>query len=720
MKIHVMSILALIVVIACISCSGSMDNPVTGDGTAVLQQGSVRHGDASLLWGYYAIECDPDTGDIYEVPLRTTEFTCNVSRFIDGPPPKLLLSIEDIIDAGDYIDLHLDVGIIHPFVGLDRYIGFDVMGVFMGNGSGTYPGDPGIIVPTEDDQQLLNPDGYTRWFNSNEFAMVDVPLFAYQETKLGTTGYAPGATLNPYKYFADGLEEADDIYTYLQGAYGDRGSFRPGSVNNREYEIRFPGTTGIKFQYAVVARWEPNVNHPDPPDSLDDFPVTANATEAVAISVVNNESTLYYESDGDFGGNLIIDTGLFDWSFVPGIVTNEMTIKLYSDAWAGAYTEDFPITDEGDGYKEYHIDIPAETPAYSGYMPVWIECEYTFDDYSNPLDLPNGTFGPLASYYKAYVWVDDIGLSESWIHVDIPNGSESWQVSTTQDIIWLSSPDITEVGITYSTDGGMTYPYEITPAAPNTGTLEWIVPDTPSETCRIRIADTSDSSVYDESDDAFEIYIPSTEGNFLYGFADWNLFLDCDMPGNIQLIMNMLNLPLEGPYADNGKVLWYYGHADDFGIDAYNFINLVEGAGYVYEANGDPVLDVTGAKMLVLSHMFPDAGDPLYTPGEIQDIRDFIAGGGLCLVVMDNAAVMDDYTVIDALLSDLGVDFTAKHEINTHDPYYDITYDPITDGVEVIYSNYVGGTWDITGPNTVSLVRETDTGEHSIVKCPLP
>ena len=116
--------------------------------------------------------------------------------------------------------------------------------------------------------------------------------------------------------------------------------------------------------------------------------------------------------------------------------------------------------------------------------------------------------------------------------------------------------------------------------------------------------------------------------------------------------------------------------------------------------------------------MFPGSTDPVFSAAEIQVIKNYILGGGRCVVVMDNQAVMPYYHVVDGLLDDLGASFSAMQDVNTTDPYTDITADPIMTNVFSLYGN-VGGAWTIDSPLATSLARETGTSRTVIAKSPI-
>jgi hypothetical protein len=92
------------------------------------------------------------------------------------------------------------------------------------------------------------------------------------------------------------------------------------------------------------------------------------------------------------------------------------------------------------------------------------------------------------------------------IKVTAPNGGEQLQVGSRFDITWLSSGTREDVKIEYSFNSGDTWTV-IADAAENNGKYDWLVPDTPLETCLVRISET-DGQPMDISDAVFSIVQP--------------------------------------------------------------------------------------------------------------------------------------------------------------------------------------------------------------------
>ncbi|MCO4748447.1 MAG: metallophosphoesterase family protein, partial [Proteobacteria bacterium] len=91
------------------------------------------------------------------------------------------------------------------------------------------------------------------------------------------------------------------------------------------------------------------------------------------------------------------------------------------------------------------------------------------------------------------------------IVVVAPNGGESLAPLQSVDITWASTPGVSaEVDLAYSCDNGQTWT-PIADAVPNNGTYSWQVPEIVSADVRVRVADTGDGALSDESNARFEV-----------------------------------------------------------------------------------------------------------------------------------------------------------------------------------------------------------------------
>jgi hypothetical protein len=91
------------------------------------------------------------------------------------------------------------------------------------------------------------------------------------------------------------------------------------------------------------------------------------------------------------------------------------------------------------------------------------------------------------------------------ITVTSPDGGENLTVGSNHEITWQSSGIIGSVNIEYSTTSGETWAAVVN-STPNDGSYLWVVPETPSEYCLIRISGCdSDGAPADVSDSVFSI-----------------------------------------------------------------------------------------------------------------------------------------------------------------------------------------------------------------------
>ena len=91
-----------------------------------------------------------------------------------------------------------------------------------------------------------------------------------------------------------------------------------------------------------------------------------------------------------------------------------------------------------------------------------------------------------------------------------PSGGEHWYVGTEHTITWVSE-GIDYVRIEYTSDWGSASPtwHTIASSTPSDGSYTWevpLIPDEPSDECRIRMSDAADGDPSDVSDGSFEIY----------------------------------------------------------------------------------------------------------------------------------------------------------------------------------------------------------------------
>ena len=93
---------------------------------------------------------------------------------------------------------------------------------------------------------------------------------------------------------------------------------------------------------------------------------------------------------------------------------------------------------------------------------------------------------------------------EKELRLTSPTGGQEFKVRAGETISWTSS-GISLVTIEYSNDGGSTWKPVMSNVNADDGEYSWEVPDDPSTTCRIKISNAEDSSLFDESPNNFTI-----------------------------------------------------------------------------------------------------------------------------------------------------------------------------------------------------------------------
>jgi len=188
MNVRILGVISFIfIALVSFGCSGgssSDSGPIAptlqGNQTAGALSTTQTH-----LWGYYDVTIDPVNQSVFYEVNRNVMFSANVVTFLNGNPANIGFTINNTPIFADTIDVDVDISITHPFDNLPQYNGYDVRGVFIGEGSGTFNYGSSIDFPRNPHDQMMlddpypddydgdvaggGPDGYTRWFNPSEF-----------------------------------------------------------------------------------------------------------------------------------------------------------------------------------------------------------------------------------------------------------------------------------------------------------------------------------------------------------------------------------------------------------------------------------------------------------------------------------------------------------------------------------------------------------------------
>lgn len=100
----------------------------------------------------------------------------------------------------------------------------------------------------------------------------------------------------------------------------------------------------------------------------------------------------------------------------------------------------------------------------------------------------------------------NFSIENPFIQITSPNGEEQWARGVTHEITWDTNIPGENVDVLLSSDGGTTFT-TLASAVDNTGVYDWLIPanQTAGTNYVILIQQSDDPSVFDESDNAFEI-----------------------------------------------------------------------------------------------------------------------------------------------------------------------------------------------------------------------
>lgn len=374
-------------------CSNATQTPSSPD--IDIEKG-VQALSSHSLWGLWQGVIDPSAKTVDFIRMRGAEIHVNVLPFLE-PPPMINLTLDSIEWNGNIIDA--DIGLRHPFLGLTEFTGFDVCGIFISNGSVSGFDDAALVMAGDGETRLLNPDGYSRWWNPAEFPINTGTINGYNDGLLGAPdSFADfSSTLNGFKYYCDDLQANDTLDSLVLAS---RGMFTAGQKNVRHYTIEL-GTEGLVFNYAIDASWQ--FPQGDPPFTApQDFGPGANRVEAWRIDVTGDNNSLW--NDGvDSGGDMNLAIDIYDW-----FNADLNTVKVESPGNFGMVSSS-TATGGGTGYSSYEIEITGATPAEGSIdLLISVECE----DIGYGGLLPGE---PVTSYFTYSVDVSDQSpLTPGW------------------------------------------------------------------------------------------------------------------------------------------------------------------------------------------------------------------------------------------------------------------------------------------------------------------
>jgi len=227
----------------------------------------------------------------------------------------------------------------------------------------------------------------------------------------------------------------------------------------------------------------------------------------------------------------IPDTGAYSWT-IPNTPSDSCLVRITDTDGSPSDTSDgvFTILPASitivspNGGEEWQADSTYDVTWTSIGTIGFIKIEYSANNGSDWTNITTGTWNdstypwtiPNTPSDSCLVRITDTDGSPSdtsdgvftilpvSITIVSPNGGEEWQADSTYDITWTSTGTSGNLNIEYSTDNGSNWT-EIIASMPDSGAFPWFIPDTPSNSCLVRITDT-DGSPSDTSDGVFSIF----------------------------------------------------------------------------------------------------------------------------------------------------------------------------------------------------------------------
>ncbi|RKY38312.1 MAG: hypothetical protein DRP72_02010, partial [Candidatus Omnitrophota bacterium] len=251
-------------------------------------------------------------------------------------------------------------------------------------------------------------------------------------------------------------------------------------------KLEYSTNSGSSYDYLIVASTDASVGSYSwtVPDAI--------GTHLRVKVTDTSNSTVFDTSDTDFTikGKLKLNSpdGGETW-----IVGDSQTITWTPTGTINNVKLEYS-TDGGNTYAYTIVDsTPGMTGSYSWTIPdsIGTNLKVRVSDASDP---------------SVYDESDNVFEIKGSLTLVAPNGGEVWGVGTTQSISWTKTGSISTIAIKYSTDGGQTYPNTIASSADaQTGYYNWVIPDDIASTCKVKIINNADSSVFDISDLNFKI-----------------------------------------------------------------------------------------------------------------------------------------------------------------------------------------------------------------------
>lgn len=684
--------ISIFLVLLCGCSSG--ENPVTPDteyeASALSDAGDVFQSLGIL--GVYELNLNPDDMTADLTPLRSSSigegYIVSGEAFFTGWPCGDCLTLVEMVGTPEgYAKLVFQVH--HPFFKGNSYdpptamnrLDLDIFDLAM------------VVVPSSADTQVFQQTGVEVFHSlcahadghTNELSEVTgdtnpCPYFlVVDNSETGTEDYnifEMGTRYQKFDTYFTGLTCRFNLY--LTMGYGFS-AVRKDRLDPEYYNPEFNRKAAWKVEvtppegenppemghtwshgdtttpYTVTVKvydWQHGAtvagNYPD--SSHKNYISASSDVSRVSVEIPGMTSSLEYVTSPESGDGSPTDPLIFEIS-----MANENDIE------AGEYFALAKVTDSRNPSNTAgDADSLVHTP--DGKDLVW----YTMDEF--------------ATYQ---VFTATVAEGEGIVVME-PNGGEFWEINTPATVTWYAFGITTNVDIDLSLDSGTNYTVSIASGIPDTGTHNIpLVGTWNTENARIKVTDSADALVFDESDADFRIScavpeaptgLTASDGTYTDRIAlSWNSAADADT----------YNI-----YRDS--LLLYSG---EIGI-TYNDTTAVRGAVYTYEVESESTCGVS------IEKSDPDDGYAAGCPGGDGNNT---CGNAEYLQLEDSAS-----GCVDQMDADWYYIYTSPSGISNASSI-DLTVTPGTTADIYVYGREPG-----SGCPGYLLTSETDTGSTTV------
>ncbi len=193
------------------------------------------------------------------------------------------------------------------------------------------------------------------------------------------------------------------------------------------------------------------------------------------------------------------------------------------------------------------------------------------------------------------------------INVIAPNGGEYLVIGNVYHIQWNAIPDISSVSIVYSVDNGASWiPIQASSYPASAGSYEWVIPNTTSTQCRMKVQNFANNNVYDTSDSVFTISdgnlapIAQISADITSGNAPLTVhFTDQSIHGSCPITSWDWDFGDNTPHANTQNPTHLYANRGIYSVSL-----SVSGANNISNS-------ITAANLITLSNQAPYVSEPL-------------------------------------------------------------------------------------------------------------